>query len=189
MGFERSLSLSFEGAHVDDPGSAISWLANNSKKPGQVGPAECWTVISTPKFGSTHKVPQENIPPGKEKEVTKALLDALALVTGIKSLPPVCFTRVQLWGAAVPLNVLSSKDECLFDAARQVGVCGDWLISPRIQGAAVSGLALAETVKAHISGTRRSTEFQTRFKPSAPGTVRTFPVDHKMIFTPKTQPS
>ncbi|KAK7500438.1 hypothetical protein BaRGS_00008345, partial [Batillaria attramentaria] len=81
VGFEHSLGLAYEGAHVHEPGVPISWLSNNSKKLEQSGPVECWTVISTPAFGSAHKVPQENIPPGKEKEVTQALLSALAQVT------------------------------------------------------------------------------------------------------------
>lgn len=33
--------------------------------------------------------------------------------------------RVQLWGAALPLN--SPKVPCILDPAARVGVCGDWL--------------------------------------------------------------
>ena len=34
----------------------------------------------------------------------------------------------------------------------QVGVCGDWLTKPCIEGAAVSGLALAEKINKHYKG-------------------------------------
>ena len=45
-----------------------------------------------------------------------------------------------------------SKEECIFDGLNQVGVCGDWLTKPCIEGAAVSGLALAEKINKHYIG-------------------------------------
>ena len=82
VAFKSSLGLPFEGAHVTDDKEPISWICNNSRKLGQPGPVECWTVISNAAFGSVHKVPQENIPPGKEKEVVQSLLSSLSRVTG-----------------------------------------------------------------------------------------------------------
>ena len=109
--FPRTLGLPYEGAHVSD--YDISWIANNSAKlQGQPGrdqskaTQECWTVFSTREFGSKNKVPQENIPKQKEREVTDKMLEGLKRVTGLRELPPLSFTMVQLWGAAVPLNVL-----------------------------------------------------------------------------------
>ena len=52
-----------------------------------------------------YKCPQENIPPKVEKEVIEKLLDALRQAAGLKVLPTPLYTRVQLWGAAVPLNI------------------------------------------------------------------------------------
>ncbi|XP_076450145.1 LOW QUALITY PROTEIN: renalase-like [Babylonia areolata] len=187
VAFKSSLNLPFEGAHVTDVAEAVSWICNNSKKLRQSGPVECWTVVSTAAFGSAHKVPQENVPPGKRKEVVQALLASLSRVTGVKNLPEVCFTRVQLWGAALPLNVYSSRDECLFDAQRQVGVCGDWLVSPCIQGAALSGLAMAEKIRQHVSGDAQSSTLQPQFKAALSEAVGAFPVNPKMIFSPKKQ--
>ena len=82
VGFKSSLGLVFEGAHVSDSSEPISWICNNSRKLSQAGPVECWTVVSNAAFGSAHKVPQENIPPGKKKEVIQALLASLSRVTG-----------------------------------------------------------------------------------------------------------
>ena len=110
--FPRTLGLPYEGAHVSD--YDISWIANNSTKlQGGSGcdqsnrTLECWTVFSTREFGTKNKVPQENIPKPKEREVTDKMLGGLKRVTGLKELPPPCFTKVQLWGAAVPLNILT----------------------------------------------------------------------------------
>ena len=110
--FPRTLGLPYEGAHVSD--YDIAWIANNTAKlQGQSDcdqskrTQECWTVFSTREFGSKNKVPQENIPKQKEREVTDKMLDGLKRVTGLRELPSPSFTMIQLWGAAVPLNVLA----------------------------------------------------------------------------------
>ena len=41
---------------------------------------------------------------------------------------------------------------CIFDGAHNVGVCGDWCVSPCIEGAALSGLAVAEKIHKHARG-------------------------------------
>ncbi len=64
-----------------------------------------------------------------------------------------CF-RVQLWGAAVPMNRLENGDQCVFDGAHNAGICGDWFGDPSIEGAAISGLDLAEKIAAHAQGNR-----------------------------------
>ena len=107
--FQRTLGQSYEGAHVKD--YDISWIANNTAKlRDHTKPSsecnECWTIFSTREFGTKHKVSQENIPKQKEKEVTDTLLEGLRRVTGLAELPAFSFTKVQLWGAAVPMNVL-----------------------------------------------------------------------------------
>lgn len=73
--FPRSLGLPYEGAHVSD--YDISWIANNTAKlqGHSEENRECWTVFSTREFGTKNKVPQENIPKSKEREVTDKLLE------------------------------------------------------------------------------------------------------------------
>lgn len=156
VAFPTSLRLPYVAAHVDD--SQISWIGNNTSKMTSTvslsakSSMECWTIFSTKAYGKANKVPQEHIPPAKSKEITSTLLTAFSRITGQGSLPTPCFTRVQLWGAAVPLNVLKNKDECVFDSRHNIGICGDWLVSPCLQGAALSGLALAEKIHKHSSG-------------------------------------
>lgn len=64
-------------------------------------------------------------------------VDPLNLLTGRK---------LQLWGAGLPLNTWVSSDKALslWDQQQQVGVVGDWLCSPSIEGAWRSGRDLAQ---------------------------------------------
>jgi predicted NAD/FAD-dependent oxidoreductase len=158
VAFGTSLDLPYDGAHVDD--EDISWISNNTSKyhgitenrSTMTGTTECWTIISTKSFGKAFKVPQENIPPRTEKSVVEKLLVAFKAATGKQELPALCYTRVQLWGAAVPINTLASGSDCVFDGRHHLGVCGDWLSSPCIQGAAISGLSVAEKIQQFCTG-------------------------------------
>ncbi|XP_053384551.1 renalase-like [Mercenaria mercenaria] len=188
VSFPTPLKLPFEGVHVED--TDISWMANNTAKlrdPSrqQTTSNECWTVFSTRQFGSRNKCPQENIPPKVEKEVTDRLLQAMKRVTGLAQLPVPNYTRVQLWGAAVPMNILKTGDECVFDGQHNVGICGDWLTSPCIQGAVVSGLALAERINKHYTGAdTSSTVLVPDFVAADGGIIGAFPTDANMVFKP-----
>eukprot|EP01025_Chloroclados_australasicus_P062501 TRINITY_DN8211_c0_g1_i1.p5 TRINITY_DN8211_c0_g1~~TRINITY_DN8211_c0_g1_i1.p5 ORF type:complete len:110 (-),score=14.61 TRINITY_DN8211_c0_g1_i1:294-623(-) len=79
-------------------------------------------------------------------EVTEKMLDAFSRVIGQK-LPKHCFSKVQLWGAAVPMNTW--QHPCVWDAQQQVGICGDWLVKPSIEGAFISGVAMADQIWRH----------------------------------------
>ncbi|GIL53308.1 hypothetical protein Vafri_8937 [Volvox africanus] len=187
VGFSSPLPVDWQGAFVEGS-PVISWAANNTAKiatnrraqaaagggasgagggggnrkgSGAGGsPLEIWTLISTREFGSQHKVPQENIPPDKAREVTEAMLSAFAAAVGLVLPPPQpSYSRVQLWGAAVPMNVLVTdtargEGPCVLSSDSRVGICGDWLHSPCVEGACLSGLALAEAIQADWQGSR-----------------------------------
>ena len=134
---------------------------------------EVWTVLSSPTFAKKHKAPQEFLPEETIETVSKLLLSAVQeAVTGQPVgdkedddwKKDVLDSRLQLWGAAVPVNVwCSSSSESssgdggddmdekdlapagfLYDAQHAVGACGDWLQEPSIAGAWTSGRRLAE---------------------------------------------
>ena len=85
-----------------------------------------------------------------EERVARELLRAFEMSAGLapNSIAPVA-QRLQLWGAGVPMNVLSAGP-CVLDVGAAAGICGDWLLEPSIQGAAVSGLELPEAIANHI---------------------------------------
>ncbi|GMH40713.1 hypothetical protein BSKO_08617 [Bryopsis sp. KO-2023] len=158
VAFPKSLGLPLEGCFVKGV-PEISWIANNTAKMAktQASPndLECWTIISSRTFGAQHKVPQEFVPPLKDVEVKSLLMKAFEKAVG-RELPKPCFQKAQLWGAAVPMNTLETPEGCCFDAQANVGICGDWLVSPSVEGCIVSGHAMAEKIASHASGNDQS---------------------------------
>lgn len=58
-----------------------------------------------------------------------------------------CLNHFLTWycrGAGLPTNTPSVP--CIFDPVARVGICGDWLLGSSLEGAALSGMALAEHV-------------------------------------------
>lgn len=135
---------SFEGAFVKGLDS-ISWMANNTSKlfPLQSGLPHCWTFFSTAAYGKRHKVPQENIPTVTAEKVKAEMLAGVEAALGLSkgSLQSPFYTRVQLWGAALPTNTPGTP--CIFDPHGRAGICGDWLLGSNVEAAVLSGTSLA----------------------------------------------
>lgn len=73
---------------------------------------------------------QENVPQEVRERVTAEMLAEFARCLGLPdkaALPTVAYTRVQLWGAALPIN--SPGVPCIWDPQGRAGVCGDWVHS------------------------------------------------------------
>jgi hypothetical protein len=124
---------------------------------------EVWTIFSSAKFAKEYKAPQENLSEEIVEEVTRLMLNSLEKSLGLNEgtlhSGVVKDSRLQLWGAAVPLNVWSptsknGNNDCddprnfgfLYDAEHGVGACGDWLLDPSIAGAWESGRRLANWI-------------------------------------------
>jgi len=149
----------FDAAFVEDEPS-LRWLSSNTGKFGHAENSpdiEAWTVLSSASFAKQHKVPQENIPVAKEREVTALLLQAVERLVGLSvgalsgKESCVSATKLQLWGAALPINRWASNDgaDFVWAAKHNIGVAGDWLsASPErastIEAAWLSGVRLAE---------------------------------------------
>ena len=114
-------------------------------------------LIPTASFAKKNKAPQEFLPEDVVQNVTRLLVDSLendilGEIDGNGALRnQICEARIQLWGAAVPLNVwkgdptpASSPTGFIWDPRFSVGVCGDWLQEASIAGAWTSGRKLAQ---------------------------------------------
>ncbi|XP_077239160.1 FAD/NAD(P)-binding oxidoreductase family protein isoform X2 [Tasmannia lanceolata] len=151
----------FEGAFVKGV-DTISWMANNTKKlfPFQSNRPHCWTFFSTASYGKQNKVPQENIPSITAQKVKAGMIEGVEMALGLPkgSLQNPFYTRVQLWGAALPTNTPGIP--CIFDPHGRAGICGDWLLGSSVEAAAISGMALANHIADYMqSGGSRPDEF------------------------------
>ena len=115
---------------------AAGWAARDSAKPGRGGP-ETWVIQAGPDWSAAHlEDPRETVAP--------ALLRAFATKAGI-TLPAPLATYAHRWRYA-----RSGKGDTPFhwNAARRLGVCGDWCIGPRVEAAWLSGTKLASAIAA-----------------------------------------
>lgn len=118
----------------DEVSDAIGWAARNSAKPARTGP-ESWVIQATPEWSRRHL----DADPGAVVEsLIIEFADALDLT------PPYRIgSAAHLWRFA---RVPAGGAGPLFDGDRRLGLCGDWLIGPRVESAWLCGARLAERV-------------------------------------------
>jgi renalase len=138
LSFDRSLGLPFDGAFVHD--SPLSWIARNDSKPQRGGNRESWVLHASPEW-TTERI--ESNP----DDVLPAMLNAFWEATGSPSREP-NFVTVHRWRYAIPPQTLESR--CLFDSQRKIGACGDWCNGPRVEGAFLSGMPMADQVLTNV---------------------------------------
>jgi len=134
--FERRLDLGYDGAFVtgSPPSSPLSWIARNSSKPGRPDD-ESWVLHASPEWSQRHIEDEQD-------SVIKALTVAFHDAVGDAAAVPVEHLAAHRWRFSLPVQALD--EECLFDPERGLGACGDWCNGARVEGAYLSGLALAE---------------------------------------------
>ncbi len=125
--------VSFGGNIIRDAGP-ITWAVRNNAKPGRAA-TECWVVQATATWSSEHLNDTPDV-------VWEALKQGLEDVTGTP-LPEAVYGAAHRWRYALStgmaLGSLWNQNLCL-------GVCGDWLLGPRVECAWLSGQALARQV-------------------------------------------
>ncbi|MEN8689938.1 MAG: FAD-dependent oxidoreductase [Desulfobacterales bacterium] len=133
LAFGQPLELPFDGAFIHD--TAVVWAARNSSKPGR-GANECWVLHADSAWSFDHfdLAPEEVV-----HRLTASFFSA------VDSLPvePV-FAAAHRWRYAKAQNPLD--DGCLWDRQAMIGLCGDWCCNSRIEGAFLSGAAMAGRV-------------------------------------------
>lgn len=132
-GFDAPLPIAAD-CYRSDTGP-VSWAARNSAKPGRSG-VETWVIHASPQ--RTRAL----IDLSKE-EVAQILLADFFAATGIAPVTPQ-HIDAHRWLYALPQAL--KGEGARFDAANGIGIAGDWLHSPRVEGAWLSGRALADAV-------------------------------------------
>lgn len=146
-------SLGFTAAHVRND-KYLSFVSNNSAKPqqsGQLGTPgpEHWTLLSTAAFAETefHQNPK-----GYRKSAEHHMLTSFTKLIGIPSLEEFqskyrpSINRINHWEDALPVTTPPGAQGCLLDVHERIGWCGDFCVAPSVDGAAQSGVRLAQVV-------------------------------------------
>jgi predicted NAD/FAD-dependent oxidoreductase len=130
--FDRALELPFNGCEFSAH-STLGFVAQNHTKPGRADITSL-VVHANAAWSSAHLE-------SSAEAVSEALLAALASITAV---PAPVFSAAHRWRYARIAKGLG--EGALWDDALQLGLCGDWLIAPRIESAFVSGEQLAARI-------------------------------------------
>jgi predicted NAD/FAD-dependent oxidoreductase len=128
--FEKPLDLSFNAAFIHH--SPVRWAARNNSKPRRPAP-ECWVFHANAEWSQTEYNCKD------DKAVGRSLLVSFFESIGRTFIEPI-YQRTRYWQAAAASNPLNVG--CLWDAQLNIGVCGDWCQMSRVEGAALSGMAM-----------------------------------------------
>jgi photolyase PhrII len=124
----------FDGLFVgrdEDRDRVLTWVARDSSKPGR-SRGEAWVVHAAPEWSRAHLT-------SPREPLERMLLDELARVLRIERIDT-STTTLRRWASA---RAHASFDRPLFDDEARLGVGGDWTSGGRVEGAFLSGVALA----------------------------------------------
>lgn len=138
--FVAPLALDFDAAFVNH--GPLRWIARDTSKPGREG-SETWTLHASAEWSEAHV---EDSP----ESVAAALIAAFCELGGAAPL----VWSAQRWRYAITDSALA--DGCAWDAGDGLGLCGDWVNGGRVEGAWLSGHALAQRVLASVGDELRA---------------------------------
>ena len=118
-----------------DEGAPLGWAARNGSKPARTGP-EAWVLQASPGWSL------QNLE-ATQDEVIATLLGALWDRLGSVATP--IAQSAHRWRYA---RSGTEGSGALWDGDLRLGLCGDWLIGPRVEAAWLSGTAQAAQIKA-----------------------------------------
>lgn len=140
-GFAQPLDIAADAVRAEKDDAPIAWAARNSAKPERRSTKtgfECWVFhASSERSKNMIDLPREQVAP--------LLLSEFFDQTGIAAAAPLHLTAHR-WLYAMPSII--EGDAARFDTDLKIGIAGDYLHSPRVEGAWLSGRALAEQVMA-----------------------------------------
>jgi hypothetical protein len=128
--FAAPVELPFDGAFVNE--GPLRWIARNNSKPGRGG-RETWLLHATAEWSEAHLDQDAD-------EVAASLLSAFRQLGG----PTPQAWTAHRWRYADTEPSLDAG--CAWDPDLGVGMCGDWLNGGKVEGAWLSGRALAQQV-------------------------------------------
>lgn len=135
---EKPLELDFQAAFIHD--SPLGWIAADNSKPGRPE-GLTWIMHANADWSERHLEDDAD-------DVLAELLDAFSEATGEHIADPITIAAHR-WRYAKPKRALDQP--CLWDSVTRLGACGDWCGGPRVEGAFLSGAAMAGSLLRHIT--------------------------------------
>lgn len=129
--FRTPVALPFDAAFVN--AGPLRWIARDNSKPGRPD-SETWVLHANTDWSSQH------LEDGAD-DVVRAMTEAFTELGG----PVPDDAAAHRWRYAEPITA-ATADNCRWDAALKLGLCGDWLNAGRVEGAWLSGRALARAL-------------------------------------------
>lgn len=135
--------LPFAGAFVND--SPLSWVARNDAKPGRMSNEDSarsdWVLHASVQWTKAHLEASKEL-------AADAMVAAFETAIG-RRLGTIHHRVAHRWLYANTSDPLPQS--CLWDRTTMLGACGDWCGGPRVEGAFLSGAAMAGSVLRHIT--------------------------------------
>jgi photolyase PhrII len=135
VAFETRWETGFDGATLNQGPTA--WAARDSSKPDRPQELDCWVVHSS------HSWANANLTSDRDW-VAQFLIQELEKQVGI-SCPEILFRQSHRWLYA-DVETPCPTGDCAWDSKLLLGACGDWFARKNIEGAMLSGMALAGRV-------------------------------------------
>jgi hypothetical protein len=134
LGYADRLPTDYDGAFIAE--TPLAWAARDASKPGRPS-RETWVLQASPEWSMAHLEDEPDV-------VRDALVEAFTAVTGLAAASAYAFAAAHRWRYA--LATMQRVDPFLFEADLGIGLCGDWCGGARVEGAFLSGRAMAERV-------------------------------------------
>jgi predicted NAD/FAD-dependent oxidoreductase len=138
--FEAPLDAPFDAAFVEERGgSALGFVSRDTSKPARA-PGERWVLHGGPGWSTS-------VLEARPEDVIDTLVGALGTVLGGARLSP-SSAAAHRWRYALPIAL--HPESCAYDAEAGLGLCGDGCQSARVEGAWLSGRALAAAIETDL---------------------------------------
>ncbi|KAF8059634.1 hypothetical protein N665_1227s0010 [Sinapis alba] len=143
LAFKEPLSLipakglSFKNSEI------LSWAHCDSTKPGRSTDSERWILHSTPGYANSviAKTGLQKLSSETLDKISEEMFKEFQCSGLVSSLP--FFMKAHRWGSAFPAKSIAVEERCLWDRNMNLAICGDFCVSPNVEGAILSGLAAA----------------------------------------------
>ncbi|XP_030525365.2 renalase [Rhodamnia argentea] len=141
LAFPQPLSwIPFKGFTVRNS-KVLNWVHCDSSKPGRPTTSERWVLHSTAEYAET-VIAKTGLKKPSDAVLTKVAEELLEELQNMGlNVPQPLFKKAHRWGSAFPLTSVDAEEKCLWDKKRRLAICGDFCVSPDVEGAIVSGMA------------------------------------------------